>query len=58
MARSNGEAVRLLRQRAVRRDGVVLEAGVELVLEPGSGFVLSVGPARHVKIEPSPRRGE
>jgi tyrosyl-tRNA synthetase len=58
MARSNGEAVRLLRQRAVRRDGVVVEAGVELVLEPGNGFVLSVGPARHVRIEPSPRGGE
>jgi len=58
MARSNGEAVRLLRQRAVRRDGVVLEAGVELVLEPGNGFVLSVGPARHLRIEPSPRGGE
>ena len=26
LAKSNGEAVRLLRQRAVRRDGVVLEA--------------------------------
>jgi tyrosyl-tRNA synthetase len=51
MAKSNGEAVRLLRQRAVRRDGVALEAGAEVVLEPGAGFVLSVGPARHVKIE-------
>ena len=51
MARSNGEAVRLLRQRAVRRDGTVVEAGLELVLEPGDGFVLSVGPARHVKVE-------
>jgi tyrosyl-tRNA synthetase len=51
MAKSNGEAVRLLRQRAVRRDGVVLESGAELTLEPGTGFVLSVGPARHVKIE-------
>ncbi len=58
LARSNGEAVRLLRQRAVRRDGVVLEAGVELDLEPGNGFVLSVGPARHVRIEPSPRGGD
>lgn len=51
MAGSNGEAVRLLRQRAVRRDGTVVEAGVELVLEPGAGFVLSVGPARYVKVE-------
>jgi tyrosyl-tRNA synthetase len=53
MAKSNGEAVRLLRQRAVRRDGEVLEAGAELLLEPGNGFVLSVGPARHVRIEPA-----
>jgi tyrosyl-tRNA synthetase len=54
MAKSNGEAVRLLRQRAVRRDGEILEAGADLLLEPGIGFVLSVGPARHVRIEPAP----
>jgi tyrosyl-tRNA synthetase len=58
MARSNGEAVRLLRQRAVRRDGVVLEPGVEMALKPAEGFVLSVGPARHVRIEPSAGGGE
>jgi tyrosyl-tRNA synthetase len=58
LAKSNGEAVRLLRQRAVRRDGELLEAGRELLLEPGEGFVLSVGPARHVKIEPSPPDGD
>jgi tyrosyl-tRNA synthetase len=52
LAKSNGEAVRLLRQRAVRRDGVVLEAP-DVVLEVGEGFVLSVGPARHVRIEAS-----
>ena len=51
LAKSNGEAVRLLRQRAVRRDGVVLDARAELALEPGTVFVLSVGPARHVRIE-------
>jgi len=51
LARSNGEAVRLLRQRAVRRDGAVLEAGAELVLGSGEAFVLSVGAARHVRIE-------
>jgi tyrosyl-tRNA synthetase len=50
LAKSNGEAVRLLRQRAVRRDGVVLEA-VDLALATGEGFVLSVGPVRHVRIE-------
>ena len=51
LARSNGEAVRLLRQRAVRRDGVALEPGAAVDLGPGDGFVLSVGPARHVRIE-------
>ena len=51
LAKSNGEAVRLLRQRAVRKDGVVLEAGPELVLGPREGFVLSVGAARHVRVE-------
>ena len=50
LAKSNGEAVRLLRQRAVRRDGVVLEA-VDVDLATGESFVLSVGPARHVRIE-------
>jgi tyrosyl-tRNA synthetase len=51
LAKSNGEAMRLLRQRAVRRDGVVLEAGDTLELQAGDGFVLSVGPARHVRIQ-------
>jgi tyrosyl-tRNA synthetase len=51
LAKSNGEAVRLLRQRAVRRDGTPVEAGAELVLAAGQAFVLSVGPARHVRIE-------
>jgi tyrosyl-tRNA synthetase len=51
LAKSNGEAVRLLRQRAVRRDGVVLDAGQEQQLRPGGSFVLSVGAARHVRIE-------
>jgi tyrosyl-tRNA synthetase len=51
LAKSNGEAVRLLRQHAVRRDGKALEAGAEIVLSAGEAFVLSVGPARHVRIE-------
>jgi tyrosyl-tRNA synthetase len=49
-AKSNGEAVRLLRQRAARRDGAVLDAGAELVLAPGESFVLSVGAARHARV--------
>jgi len=51
LAKSNGEAVRLLRQRAVRRDGAVLGAGADVVLQEGESFVLSVGAARHVRIE-------
>lgn len=51
MAKSNGEAVRLIRQRAVKRDGVVVEGRDPLDLAAGDSFVLSVGPARHVKIQ-------
>jgi tyrosyl-tRNA synthetase len=51
LAKSNGEAVRLLRQRAVRRDGVLLGAGTDVWLAPGGSFLLSVGPARYVRIE-------
>ena len=53
LAKSNGEAMRLLRQNAVRRDGAVLAAGAEVALASGEGFVLSVGPARHVRVEAS-----
>jgi tyrosyl-tRNA synthetase len=49
-ARSNGEAVRLLRQRAARRDGETIDASAALELAPGASFVLSVGAARHVRI--------
>jgi tyrosyl-tRNA synthetase len=51
LARSNSEAVRLLRQGAVRRDGAPVAAGEELTLEAGASFVLSAGPARFVRIE-------
>jgi tyrosyl-tRNA synthetase len=50
LAKSNGEAVRLLRQRAVRRDGNAVDAGADISLAPAEAFVLSVGPARHVRI--------
>jgi tyrosyl-tRNA synthetase len=49
-AKSNGEAVRLLRQRAVRRDGETMDAAAPIELEAGASFVLSVGAARHVRI--------
>jgi len=51
LAKSNGEAVRLLRQRAVRRDGAILETGADVGLVAGESFVLSVGAARHVRID-------
>ena len=51
LAKSNGEAVRLLRQRAVRRDGVVLDPRADVELSPGDGFVLSVGAKRHVRVQ-------
>jgi tyrosyl-tRNA synthetase len=53
LASSKSEAERLLRQRAVKRDQVVVESGAEITLEAGQGFVLSVGPARHVRVEAS-----
>jgi tyrosyl-tRNA synthetase len=46
---SKSEAMRLLRARAVKRDGVVVEAGTEL---DGAPFVLSIGPSRFYRVEP------
>jgi tyrosyl-tRNA synthetase len=51
LARSKSDAVRLLRQGAVKRDGVALGSGEELRLQVGEAFVLSVGPRVFVKIE-------
>jgi tyrosyl-tRNA synthetase len=50
LASSKSEAERLLRQRAVRRDGTVVESSGEIALSAGESFVLSVGPARHVRV--------
>ena len=50
LAKSNGEAVRLLRQRAVRRDGETLDASADVLVAKATSFVLSVGAARHVRI--------
>ena len=47
-APSNGAAERLVRQRAVKKDGVVVEGG-ELEAAPGETFVVSVGAARFVR---------
>jgi tyrosyl-tRNA synthetase len=51
LAKSSGEAVRLLRQRAVKRDGEVLAFGDDVVVEAGCGFVLKVGRTRYARIE-------
>jgi tyrosyl-tRNA synthetase len=51
LTRSNSEGVRLVRQGAVRRDGSPVPAGQELRLEAGDSLVLSIGPARFVRIE-------
>ena len=45
---SKSEAMRLLRARAVKREGVVVEAGGEL---GGRPLRLSIGPARFYRIE-------
>jgi tyrosyl-tRNA synthetase len=50
LTRSNSEGVRLLRQGAVRTDGVPVEPGAELRVRPGGSFVLSIGPARFVRV--------
>jgi tyrosyl-tRNA synthetase len=47
-APSNGAAERLLRQRAVKRDGTVVEGG-EIEAQAGESLVVSVGAARFVR---------
>jgi tyrosyl-tRNA synthetase len=51
LAGSKSEAERLLRQRAVKRDGVVLDAAADVHLGPGASFVLSVGSSRFLRVE-------
>jgi tyrosyl-tRNA synthetase len=51
LAASKSEAERLLRQRAVKRDGVVLDGSAEVEVGAGSSFVLSVGSSRFLRIE-------
>ena len=51
LTKSNSEGVRLLRQGAVRRDGAPVAPGEELRLEAGASLVLSIGPARFVRID-------
>jgi tyrosyl-tRNA synthetase len=49
LARSNSDAVRLVKQGAVRRDGGVLR-GTQLELVSGQSFVLQVGPKSFVRV--------
>jgi len=49
LAPSKSEAERLIRQRAVRWDGVVVQAA-QIEVRSGESAVVSVGPARHVKV--------
>jgi tyrosyl-tRNA synthetase len=51
LAASRSEAERLLRQRAVKRDGAVLDPGAEVELRAGAAVVLSVGASRFVRVE-------
>ena len=49
LAASKSEAERFLRQRAARKDGVVLEPGAEIEAAPGASFVLSIGAQRFAR---------
>jgi tyrosyl-tRNA synthetase len=51
LASSRSEAARLVRQRAVKKDGVALDGRAPLEAAAGDSFVLSVGPARFVRFE-------
>jgi tyrosyl-tRNA synthetase len=51
LAPSTSMAERLLRQGAVRRDGVPVAAGEDLEAAPGATFVLSVGARHFVRVE-------
>jgi len=50
LAPSKSEAVRLLRQGAVRADGAALDGAATVHTEVGCGLVLSVGPKRHRRV--------
>ena len=51
LAASRSDAERLLRQRAVKLGGAVVEPGTEIELGPGQSVVLSVGSSRFVRVE-------
>jgi tyrosyl-tRNA synthetase len=49
LAPSKSEAERLVRARAVKWDGTVVE-NAQVEIQPGQSAVVSVGPARHVRV--------
>jgi tyrosyl-tRNA synthetase len=51
LVKSKSEAVRLLKQRAVKRDGAVVDAASPLLVVAGESFVLAVGPRVFVRVE-------
>ena len=51
LAKSRSDAARLLKQRAVRRDGNVLEPAQPLVAAPGESFIVSVGARQFARFE-------
>ena len=50
LATSNSDAARLVKQRAMKCDGVVVESGT-IEAKAGGSFVVSVGPSRFVRFE-------
>lgn len=53
LAKSGSEAERLLKARAVKRDGVALDSASPLALKAGESFVLQVGARHFARIEAS-----
>jgi len=51
LAKSRSDGARLVKQRAVKRDGLVVDGGEEIRAEAGASFVLSVGPKVFVRFE-------
>jgi tyrosyl-tRNA synthetase len=54
LAPSKSEAMRLLKARAVKRDGTVIGAGTDLVAE--EDFILSIGPTRFYRVAIVPKK--
>ncbi len=51
LAASSNEAVRLLRQKAVRLDGAPVEPGAEILIAEAASHVLSIGVKRYVRVQ-------